>query len=1231
MMRIDSLDEETIRMVERLVVLRVSTKHINLWIRQLEMKRNEICELAGMMGFEKIKKEIETERNLEAWAKRISHHFPKKTKRVLFEDIDNMIWSGDEKEITKWCQRNKVYDQITEVEIEEIWKKQSPDVDEAVRLNGKMVWETAKRVCDFINAHEDMISITTFCEYRDVMRRVMKVIKEAHNVEKKRRQTSRKRKKEDIRNKTQMAKSLIFEIRRGRMRKEEVEKRIEEIFGQGSRQEIENARTMEKIAERIEELSKREAQFEEWEDARQERKRKQREDKRLNVFWRKNKCFPAQFGGEEETPGLEETLMFWRNINNKETSEAWRDDESIQEVLREVGDSLQRRCRWGEFTEAEFEEVLSCTAPWKACGVDSVYSFPIKKCPPIKKAVFGLVKRLVEWKVYDSWQEENNWLLEGRTVLIYKGGDRKDPANYRPITCLPTITKMVTLAIHKRMRRWLFGSVERSILEYEQRGVRTSQGCKEAVLENVASNVMKKTENDDVIELYYDFQKAYDNVNHAFLEELLDVYKFPLGVQMLIIQMMNRWKIRLSYGAKEVGEVRLENGIIQGDAFSPLLFVLMIDPLIKILKRRVGEEAEILYYMDDLKASMTSIETAKNVHETVKTYAEAVGMVINSKKSAIQLNIKTPLPESLQEIPRLDETTYKYLGFEMRKGEVERNEMMEKLEERIMEKLEEPTKRVEVFESRNWVQYINQNIMSLVRFYSGPVKFTLGWLDRIDRTIRQHLTKQGMLMKRGMATSRLYMRPEDTGIGLKSCVAVYLLELVRLLLQYKWGTIFRQEWFWRMEELTKRNGKGIWMREIEKVLKRFDTSLVWLTGRMILREEEMDVVRQDSQIDETEKMQKLKVMRTKSIADVLEEVEVVIDTHFFNEFSKTKSSSFLKKVMENQSVIDTRLFAKTWRTINCSPKTMKVIREIQENLLCVGKRKEMITKKRAETKCWCSKTGLPLNAKHIISCCKKVNSEINARHDIIVNILLNNILIKRGLIDHEQKWEDRRMVRTPSDEITIGTEHWRSDEWRKKGRVAGAKLKPDLVWLRRDTGGQWRKVVVDVKVTSTEKMNEAFREKDEKYRDWATNETRENKVSKAVMVPLIISHDGAVHRDTVRRWKDFAPDIQVDWVGMAQSVLRYNVVIVGKFFNKGSWVSEAWRKDHPEEWIDELDGPTERILTTEERRQLLLLDPVREGAVCVRSSGTPPPHNARLTPAGRGHPQDQRARANQPT
>ena len=182
----------------------------------------------------------------------------------------------------------------------------------------------------------------------------------------------------------------------------------------------------------------------------------------------KEQDLPSPVWRDDETPEAQERLEFWQCINNKDVSDGWRDDESIREVISDVRERLGgRRCRWKDFTEAEFDEVLRCTASWKACGVDSVYSFPIKKCPPIKKAVFQLVKRLVEWKTTDRWDEENNWLLEGRTDLIFKGGDRKDPSNYRPITCLPTIT-MVTLAIHKRMRSWLFGSVESSILDCEQ-------------------------------------------------------------------------------------------------------------------------------------------------------------------------------------------------------------------------------------------------------------------------------------------------------------------------------------------------------------------------------------------------------------------------------------------------------------------------------------------------------------------------------------------------------------------------------------------------------------------------------------------------------------------------------------------------------------------------------------------------------------------------------------------
>ena len=111
----------------------------------------------------------------------------------------------------------------------------------------------------------------------------------------------------------------------------------------------------------------------------------------------------------------------------------------------------------------------------------------------------------------------------------------------------------------------------------------------------------------------------------------------------------------------------------------------MIDPLIKIIKRQLGDQVEVLYYIDDLKASMTDNHIAQTIHGIVKKFAACVGMVINNKKSAIQLNVETPLPETLQDIPRLDETTYKYLGFEMKRGEVDRKQMMSKLEQRIVE------------------------------------------------------------------------------------------------------------------------------------------------------------------------------------------------------------------------------------------------------------------------------------------------------------------------------------------------------------------------------------------------------------------------------------------------------------------------------------------------------------------------------------------------------------------
>ena len=99
----------------------------------------------------------------------------------------------------------------------------------------------------------------------------------------------------------------------------------------------------------------------------------------------------------------------------------------------------------------------------------------------------------------------------------------------------------------------------------------------------------------------------------------------------------------------------------------------------------------------------------------------------------------------------------------------------------------------------------------------------------------------------------------------------------------------------------------------------------------------MDSIRENGEMEECEKGLMLRAMKSKSISDVLEEVGVLIDVHHFNAFWKTKSSLFLNRIIANQNSIDTNLLKKAWRTMNCSPKTLKLIREIKENLLVLGR------------------------------------------------------------------------------------------------------------------------------------------------------------------------------------------------------------------------------------------------------------------------------------------------------
>ena len=99
-MKMENMDEETTRIAKRMVVIRISTKHINLWMRQLDLKRKEICELAELMGLEWIRNEIATEKCLENGQRERATTSPRRRGECCSRR--STTWSGVGKKRKSW-------------------------------------------------------------------------------------------------------------------------------------------------------------------------------------------------------------------------------------------------------------------------------------------------------------------------------------------------------------------------------------------------------------------------------------------------------------------------------------------------------------------------------------------------------------------------------------------------------------------------------------------------------------------------------------------------------------------------------------------------------------------------------------------------------------------------------------------------------------------------------------------------------------------------------------------------------------------------------------------------------------------------------------------------------------------------------------------------------------------------------------------------------------------------
>ena len=137
-------------------------------------------------------------------------------------------------------------------------------------------------------------------------------------------------------------------------------------------------------------------------------------------------------------PGKEEVENFWREIYGEKVQhngEVGRINTSTNKTQARNGD---------QYLKKDVAEALRTSLNWKAPRRDQIPNFWLKQLTATHNYSAAIFNKLIE---EDQIPE---WLTAGVTFLIQKNEDTENKKNYRPLTCLHTMYKLITFIISIR-------------------------------------------------------------------------------------------------------------------------------------------------------------------------------------------------------------------------------------------------------------------------------------------------------------------------------------------------------------------------------------------------------------------------------------------------------------------------------------------------------------------------------------------------------------------------------------------------------------------------------------------------------------------------------------------------------------------------------------------------------------------------------------------------------------
>ena len=286
-----------------------------------------------------------------------------------------------------------------------------------------------------------------------------------------------------------------------------------------------------------------------------------------------------------------------------------------------------------EADEEEIIKIILSLKSKKSAGADGIRPLLLKKCG---QQVYKPIMHIMNLSLRTNIVPDK--LKIAKVIPVHKKEDKSDPGNYRPISLLSMLHKILEKLMCIRLTGFLN---ENNILYKYQFGFRAKHSTTQAVTE-IVDNLLDEIDSGKITAgIYLDLSKAFDTVDHNILLTKLQHYGIR-GEALGWFQsyLTNRQQFTVANGNCSTKQNVLY-GVPQGSVLGPLLFLIYVNDIAAAVpshKLRLFADDSNIFVSDinprSLKCQMISVLTKMD------EWFRANKLTINMSKTKYSIFVK---------------------------------------------------------------------------------------------------------------------------------------------------------------------------------------------------------------------------------------------------------------------------------------------------------------------------------------------------------------------------------------------------------------------------------------------------------------------------------------------------------------------------------------------------------------------------------------------------------------